>query len=149
MLATRFNRWGPINGFRNEVDRLFTDIFGEAPAAAWASRVGTFPALNIWEDPENVRIEAELPGLKLSDIEVVVDENDLTIKGSRSGGPATESACFHRRERGVGQFSRTLRLPVPIDAEHVSATLSNGVLLVTLPKSPEARPRKIEVKAGK
>ncbi|HRX83422.1 MAG TPA: Hsp20/alpha crystallin family protein [Phycisphaerae bacterium] len=147
MLTTRFNRWNTMNGFRNEVDRLFTDIFGDAPAGALASRVGTFPALNIWEDAEHIRIEAELPGLQLADIEVVVDENDLTIKGSRKA-PETEGVSFHRRERGVGTFSRTVRLPVAIDAEKVEATLNSGVLQVTLPKAPEARPRKIEVKAA-
>ena len=147
MMSTRFNRWNTVNGFRNEVDRLFTDVFGASPVAAVAGRVGGFPALNVWEDAEHVRIEAELPGLKLSDIEVVVDDHDLTIKGNRQVA-AVEGVSFHRRERGVGAFSRTVRLPVAIDAEHVEATLNHGVLQVTLPKAPEARPRKIEVKAA-
>lgn len=147
MLSTRFNRWNTMNGFRNEVDRLFTDVFGDAPALL-AGRAGSFPALNVWEDAEHIRIEAELPGLKLSDIEVVVDDHDLTIKGARQA-PAREGVSFHRRERGVGTFSRTVRLPVAIDAEKVEATLNSGVLLVTLPKAPEARPRKIEVKAAR
>jgi len=148
MLATRFNRWNSVHGFRNEVDRLFTDVFGQAPAAALAGRVGAYPALNIWEDAESIHLEAELPGLTLNDIEVVVDDNDLTIKGSRQA-PKGEGVGYHRRERGVGSFSRTVRLPVAIDADKVSATLNSGVLLVTLPKAPEARPRKIEVKASK
>lgn len=142
MLTMRSNRWSTLNGFRDEVDRLFGEVFSGLPAAGFVS---AYPALNVWEDAEHIRVEAELPGLKLADLEVMINENDLTIRGRRDSDDA-EGVTYHRRERGVGAFSRTIRLPVAIDADHVEATMNQGVLLITLPKAPEARPRKIEIR---
>lgn len=145
MLSTRWSRWDPVSGFRNEVDRLFTGFLAD-PAEAFA-RNGGYPALNVWEDAESVHIEAEVPGLKMSDLEAVVDDNDLTIRGKRVAA-GDKNVSFHRQERGVGAFTRTVRLPIAIDADHVDAKLTHGVLSIKLAKAPEARPRRIEVKAA-
>lgn len=145
MLLRRLNGLDPLLALRGEMDRLFQEFTDEVPLERLTGGRG-FPAMNIWEDAEHLRVEAELPGLKMADLEIFVVGNELTIKGARQG-PARPEANFHRRERGVGSFSRVVRLPVAIEADAVEASLKDGVLLVTMPKAREARPRKIEVKA--
>jgi len=137
-----------INGFpflRNEVERLFGDAFENVPSAFRVIGPRAFPAVNLWEDAENAYAEAELPGLTMNDVEVLVLNDELIIRGERKAS-APEGAAFHRRERNVGRFNRTVQLPVEVNAEQVAATLKDGVLTVKLAKSPAVLPRKIEVK---
>jgi HSP20 family protein len=104
-----------------------------------------FPPLNMWEDEGNLYAECELPGVQMEDLEVTVIGRDLTIKGQRKPHDY-EGAPYHRRERDMGSFHRVVHLPIDIDSSKVNAELQHGVLTMTLPKAPEARPRKIEVK---
>lgn len=134
----------PVVRLRSELDRLFEDCFEGAPAARPFAR-RAFPTLNIWEDNGKLYVEAELPGSRLEDIELYVDGNELTIKGQRQE-IQQEGASFHRRERGVGPFSRVIQLPVEVDAEKVEAALWDGVLTIALPKAQAVLPRRIEVK---
>ncbi len=146
MLALRVNGSHSINRLRSEMDRLFDSAFEGFPRLtrdAWFAP--TSPAVNVWEDTDNVYAEAELPGLKLDDIELLVMGDELTIKGERKD-VCEDEVSYHRKERGAGSFNRVFRLPVGVDAEKVEATLRDGVLTVTMPKADEAKPRKIEVK---
>ena len=144
----RRNGLQTLDRLRNEMDRLFDDcfqpvsVFGQF-AAPWER---AFPNLNVWEDEQNLFAEAEVPGMSMEDMELTVAGNELTIKGKRSRDER-EGVTLHRRERGVGAFTRTLRLPFDIDADKVAATLEHGVLTITLPKPEAAKPRRIEVKA--
>ncbi len=141
------NSYPPAARFRNEMDRLFSDFFGEA---ADGSRGGmaemTFPPLNVWEDDEVYHVEAELPGFKMDDLDISMLGNQITIKGERKNETKNEDATYHRRERTFGSFIRTLRLPGGVELEKASATLSKGVLMLDLPKERAARARRIEVK---
>ena len=106
------------------------------------------PPLNLWADDDNLYVEAELPELELSDLEIVVNgDNQLSIKGERKH-PEQEKGTWHRKERFRGSFSRTGELPQYVDSEKVTAELTHGVLTVTLPKRQEAKARRIEVQAG-
>lgn len=125
---------------RREVGDLFDSFFN-----GHESRARAYPAVNVWEEGDNLFAEAEVPGLSMEDIEVLVVNNELTIKGNRRAA-ADDNPNYHRRERGVGEFCRTLSLPVDIDANKVEATLKNGVLTIRLPKAESARPRKINVR---
>ena len=134
-----------ISRLHDEMNRLFDrwDVNGTRSSAR-----GAYPQLNLWEDDENLYVEAELPGLDLSDLEMyVTNENQLSIKGERKR-PTPGAGTWHRRERGYGEFSRMIELPGFVDSEHVSAKLTDGVLTITLPKRDEGKPRRIEVKAG-
>jgi HSP20 family protein len=128
---------------RNQVENFFGAARGSRPALDPAG----FPALNAWEDADSYYVEAELPGLALEDLEIALTEGDtLSIKGQRKG-PADHGGNWHRRERAFGEFARTLKLPGAVDAEKVEASLKLGVLTVKLPKAPQLKPRRIEVKA--
>jgi len=138
----------PIQQLRDEMDRLVTGVFAN-PAVAGATRFITgrgFPAFNVWEDAENVYAETEVPGVKPNDLDVTVVGNELTVKGTRAEDTAA-GAVYHRRERGRGSFTRVVSLPSEINPGAVQASLSDGVLLLTLPKAEAAKPRKIKVNA--
>jgi HSP20 family protein len=101
--------------------------------------------VNVWADSDKVYAEAELPGMQLEDLEIyVTDENQLTIQGERRQ-LELDKGVWYGQERGFGQFSRTIMLPVKVDADKVEARFEHGVLLVTLPKNEAARPRRISV----
>jgi HSP20 family protein len=145
-------RWEPLGElgyemrrFQQEMDRLLGRWgvgFRLRPGLAVS-----YPAVNLWEDDDFVYAEAELPGLKMANLEITVTgNNQLTIKGKREQ-PAPEKAEWHRQERGFGSFERTIELPVSVDAGKVEARLENGVLTVKMAKAPAAKLRKIPVKA--
>lgn len=139
----------PLGQLRDEVDRLFTEFVGGLPQFNAPSFVGRrgFPALNIWETPDAIHVEAELPGVDASDLEINVVGKELTLKGKRQI-EAKEGETYHRRERAVGAFTRLVKLAVDVNADAVHATLRDGVLEVKLPKAEAAKPRKIAVSVG-
>lgn len=132
-----------MNRLRNELDRVFgTDT------AAWG-RPAAYPPVNVWEDEQSLYVEAELPGMKIDDLEIYVQEGDeLSIKGSRKQ-PELDDGTWRRRERGFGEFSRSFKLSSEVDVDNVSADFVNGVLTVTLPKSEAIKPKKIQVNVAK
>ena len=126
-----------LNWLKRQVDQLWNGALPvERPA---------YPALNLWDDGEAFHAEAELPGFKIEDIDLAVAGAELQIRGRRESH-SKEGWAVHRRERPSGEFARTITFPAEIDADRVEAALKDGVLSITLPKAPSAKPRKIEVK---
>lgn len=145
MLYMNRNHANPFDLLNGNLDRLLQTV---ARPLFDEPTMRPFPALNVWEDGDRLMAEAELPGLRLEDIELLVIGNELTIKGHRPKAAETQGS-IHRQERGVGEFTRTITLPVEIDAEKVEATLKHGVLTVMLPKVEPAKARKIAVRETK
>ena len=153
----------PFGLLRREIDRLFDDfglpdfsfpVLSRFPVLdqtrQWAGVLSTTPAMDLLERDTEYEIQAELPGLDPSDIEVRLSDGMLTIKGEKTTEYAEEDVDFHRRERSYGAFQRMLQLPRGVNADAISAKFESGVLSVHLPKTAEAREkeRKIEVTAG-
>jgi HSP20 family protein len=133
--------WGGLSRLQGEMDRLFEHWVGEPQTLAPAA-----PLVNVWEDEEAFRVEAELPGVKQENLQIeVTQRNVLTISGERQPEPEG-NGTWHRRERGLGRFQRVLTLPAPVEPDKVEAKLENGVLQLVLPKAEEAKPRRIAVK---
>jgi HSP20 family protein len=129
---------------RREMLRTFEALAGDrAPAPAAA---GVFPPINVTQDADRFYVRAEIPGIKANDLEISVLRNRLTISGKREIAKEHERASYHRRERAEGEFSRTLTLPTPVEADRVEARYAEGILTLTLPKAEEAKPRQIVVK---
>ena len=126
----------------SSMDRLFNGFLNEWPNT---DRAAAFPPLNVWEDEQNFFVEAELPGLRMDDLELTMLGDELTIKGERKDSEH-KGAAYHRRERGAGRFTRAIRLPAAVETENIKASLQDGVLSVSLPKAKEAQPHKIQVK---
>ncbi|QEG02640.1 Spore protein SP21 [Stieleria maiorica] len=146
MLATRWDPWTEMNRLSREMDRVFGRR-GTGNEMGRPFAAGSYPALNVWEDDDNLYAEAELPGFNMDELEIYVTGNQLTIKGERRP-PEHGDGTWHRQERGYGKFSRMIEVPGDVDGDKVSAEFKNGVLHITLPKSEAVKPRRIEVKAN-
>lgn len=144
MWSTSWQPMAEMNRLRNEMDRLF----GHAGNGSDPARRMAFPPLNVWEDDDHLYAEAELPGFELDDLEIYVSGgNQLSISGERRQ-PDHQGGAWHRQERAFGKFRRTLELPGDVNSDAVSASFSNGVLTLTMPKAERAKSRRIEVKVG-
>lgn len=132
-----------FDGINRLMEGFFAPMFGGD-----FMRSGTpamFPPLNIWHDDKAVHVEAELPGFRQEDIDVTVQNDELTIRGKREISEVTKDSTVIRRERAAGEFERTIRLPFPVESERATASFTNGVLSLSLPKPAEIQPRKIRV----
>ena len=133
-----------LGTLREEMDRWFHGVLG----APWApERTVTYPPLRLWETEQALIAEFEVPGLSLDALDVEVIGNELTLRGAHAGEKSADSV-YHRRERPVGAFERTVRIPVDVDATRVEAQLKDGVLTINLPKAEAAKPRKIAIRSG-
>jgi HSP20 family protein len=138
-------RWKPANDvdrLRQEVDNLFSSFL--SGPESFFSRV--YPAINFSEKDNNFYVRAELPGMKPENLEISVVEGKLQIGGERKIDVEEQKASYHRREREAGFFRRSITLPAKVDPSKVAASMKNGVLTITLPKSEEVKPKKITVK---
>jgi HSP20 family protein len=137
---------GRLFGLRDDLDRLF-DGFGEWPVASQLLS-GWNPALDLYQDKDNVYVKAELPGMKKEDIDVSLHDGVLSISGERKTEEKHKDAETYRSERFVGRFHRSITLPASVKADSVKAGYKDGILTITLPKSEEAKPKQIEIKVS-
>jgi HSP20 family protein len=105
------------------------------------------PALDVTETKDTVSVKAELPGVEAKDIAVSLEGDVLTIKGEKEQKKEEKDERQHRMERSWGAFMRSVRLPAPVDGSKVTAAFKNGVITVSLPKTPGAKGTTIPVKA--
>jgi HSP20 family protein len=124
--------------------RLFDDFLNRAVNEPAGVRPWT-PAVDIVETENDLTLTADIPGIKLQDIEIRLENGTLTISGERKFESEEKKGAYHRVERSYGAFQRAFALPETLDADKVSATYDSGVLKVTLPKKEIARPRSIKV----
>ncbi|MCW3007885.1 MAG: Hsp20/alpha crystallin family protein, partial [Solirubrobacterales bacterium] len=106
------------------------------------------PAMDLVETDEHFVLRADLPGLRQEDINLELEDRVLTISGERRAGHESREGDYHRIERAVGTFSRSLTLPQGIDADAVQADFDNGVLEVRIPKPQERKPRRLTIGIG-
>ncbi|MGC9453615.1 MAG: Hsp20/alpha crystallin family protein [Phycisphaerae bacterium] len=137
----------PLARLQDEVNDLFGRFFDDWPLAGLSRAGSWFPALDISEREDSVVVQAEIPGMKRDDIDISVQDNHLTISGEKKESEEHKEGEYYHSERRYGTFRREIPLPAGVDADNVDATYRDGVLTVTLPKSEEAKPRKIEIKS--
>ncbi|HEY7502492.1 MAG TPA: Hsp20/alpha crystallin family protein [Gemmatimonadales bacterium] len=107
-----------------------------------------YPACDVFEDKEAVKIVAELPGVKSEDVKLSLENNLLTIRGEKKQEAEERSERVHRYERSYGSFERAFVLPSTVDGDKISAQYQNGVLTILVPKAERARPREIPVRTA-
>ena len=132
---------------QNQMSRLFNEGFGsrgreEEVAAAWA------PPVDIFETPEALTFSVELAGFKNEDLTLRVENGVLTLEGERKFQAETNERNYHRVERSYGKFVRGFTLPSNMNPEKIQASLTDGVLLIALPKKEETKPKTIQIGAG-
>jgi HSP20 family protein len=134
--------WQEMEEASLRLNRLFSQSGSENGTTQWN------PAMNVEETDEALLLSAELPGMTIEDIEIEVKNNVLTVKGEKKDGrEEREDRKYHLWERNFGAFDRTFTLPRGVATEKISAEFKDGILSVQIPKAPEAKSRKISIKA--
>jgi HSP20 family protein len=130
--------------FTQEFDRLFSSLFDGSgrQVQRWV------PAMDLVEADDHFVLKADLPGLGEDDVAIEVQDNVLTISGSREAEHERKEKGWYRLERSYGSFSRSLTLPDGVDADKVEASFDRGVLEVRVPKPEERKPRRISIGAN-
>ncbi len=105
-----------------------------------------YPAYEVWEEKGAIHLRLEMPGLERDDVDITVDNNQLTITGSRPDWSVEGTVLI--RERRVGDYYRLFTLDRTVDTENINAVMTNGILEITLGLAKEAQPRRIQIKTG-
>jgi HSP20 family protein len=141
---------GPLATFREEMDKLVEGFFGGSDFHLFGRRSGTFmPQVDVAVTDKEIKVSVELPGLDDKDIEVSLTKETLTIKGEKKEEKEEKGKDYYRSERSFGSFTRTIPLPVEIDAEKAAASFKKGVLTVNLSKTKQVinETKKVAIKA--
>jgi HSP20 family protein len=133
-------------GLHREIDRLFNEFAQGAGANGAPAKL--IPNIDIAETDKAIEVSAEMPGLERKDIDISIEDDTLTIRGEKKIEEDQKDKNVQHSERTYGVFMRVLQLPPGVDPSSVEATMSNGVLKITIPKPAKPEPKKIEVKDG-
>ena len=150
MAIVRFNPVRDLLDVEREFNRMFSNLgsrFGiakkdgdeEYENAVW------MPLTDIYEDKDNYKIKADLPGIKKSDVKISYSDGELSISGERVQELETKDAKCHRVERTFGRYYRSFTLPKEIKEDKIKAEFKDGQLTVTIPKADEVKPKEIEI----
>jgi len=140
-------RWEPAREMmtlREAMDRLFDDAFTRPLSlnGAWSA-----PAIDMYQTGDDVIVKAALPGLKADDVQITITRDMLTLKGEFKTEDESKEKAWHIREQRWGAFERSLALPTEVKADKARAEFENGVLVITLPKADEVKPKTVTIKA--
>lgn len=147
MSIIRYDPFRDLRTLQEEVNRLFTGNLARAFDDEGIARGAWNPNVDIYENKDQIVLEAELPGMKREDFDLSVENNVITLRGERKFEKKDESDNYHRVERAYGSFLRSFTLPNTVTAEGATAEYNNGVLRVVLPKREETKARRIEIKS--
>jgi HSP20 family protein len=149
-LATSRDTWEPFASLRRDMERVFEDFsrgFGWGPPTV--SGGGVTPRVDVSESDSEIKIEAEMPGVDEKDVEVVLSDGRLTIKGEKKQEKEEKKKDYHMVERSYGSFARSIGLPFSAEPDQVKANFAKGVLTVTVPKPPEVKAKEKKIRIGK
>ena len=147
MNLVTYDPFRELRTLQDELNLVFSSTLGRSGETA-LGRGAWNPNVDIFENKDQIVLEAELPGISPDDVNISIENNVLTIHGERKFEKKDEGENFHRVERSYGSFTRSFTLPPTVSSDNVAATFENGVLRLELAKREEAKPRRIEIKAG-
>ena len=144
-MIDRYEPFGRAMSLRQLMDRLLEDAFvmPRGGGEGWGA-----PSVDVYEEGDNLVVEAQLPGIKPDDIDVHVERGVLTISGRMEAEEERKERNYLLREKRSGRFTRSLQLPASYTADPSEATFEQGVLRLVFPKAEEAKPRRIQIGAG-
>lgn len=137
-------RWDPFRELQREMGRLLEGLDPFHPTR----HVRQFPPINVYDAGDRYVLSAQLPGQSPEDVELTITGETLTIRGERKRPEGVKDDSYRRQERSMGRWARTITLPDRVDSTQVSASFTNGILTVTVPKAESAKPRSIAVTAA-
>jgi len=130
----------PFFSLQREMNRVFDSFFRDfdvAPFSGWDEKINAFsPSIDVKEDEKEILVKAELPGVEEKDLEVLLSDNALTLKGEKK---EEKEENYYHVERRYGSFSRVIPLPEGVDPEKVEASYKNGILTIRLPRKEEVK----------
>lgn len=144
-------QWRPSR-LMEDMERLMEESIANWPLrVTWRRLPGAemawAPALEMYEREDKIVVRTELPGVNKDEIDISMTGDTLTIKGERKASEEVKEEQYHRCELAYGTFSRSITMPVAVDAERIEATYENGILEIHVPKAKEAMPTRIQIKA--
>ena len=139
-------RWYPFHELARVQEEMNRALGEERLLFRAGESVGWTPSCDIYEDGEEIVVRAELAGVEPKDVEIRFENGVLTLKGERALEKEDKRENYHRLELNYGTFTRAFTLPATIDSEKIRADSKHGVLVVHLPKKPEAKPKSIQVR---
>ena len=142
-MLDRHDTYGRAMGLRQVMDRLLEDAFVMPRPGDGQGMSG--PALNVYEENDQLTVEAQLPGLKPEDLDINVEQGVLTISGQTTTQEERKERNYLVREHRTGRFNRSMRLPATYNSDGCTASFENGVLRLVFPKSEAAKPRRIQI----
>src|ERR1700728_1336030 len=134
--AVTFDPFHGLRLFEDAVTRLMSEPRANRP---WS------PSVDIFETEDALTLKADVPEVKIEDIDVRVEHRTLTLGGQRKFAKEENVKGYHRIERSYGEFVRSFAVPSTVDTENVQADYKSGVLTITLPKKEAAKPRQVKV----
>jgi HSP20 family protein len=138
-----------ISSVQDEMSKVFGDVFGSSWLTEEAGKgVVWQPPVDIVEQPDRYVVHVELPGMKLEDIKITHEDNQLVIRGGKTRTEEQQNAAYHRLERVYGTFERSFTLTHAVKSDKIEATYRDGLLEVTVPKAEEAKAREIPIKVA-
>ena len=141
-------RWEPMFELRrvqDDLDRLMDNLIRPFTGSFWPFGEVATPPVDVYEKDGNVIVKAELPGLKVDDINITATEDSISLKGEFKRDEETKREGFYRRERREGKFYRTIPMPVAIKPDKVKAKFKDGVLEITAPEVEGTKPKECKV----
>lgn len=135
----------PRNNFLDEMENMVARLWHNGEDGWFGSH--SMPLVDIAETDSALEMKLDLPGVAPKEIDIQLNGSVLTISGERKEEKEGKSKAYHRMERRIGSFSRTFTLPCPVEEDEVAAAYKSGVLTITLPKTEEAKTRKITIKS--
>ncbi len=144
-------RWNPVRevvSFQDEVNRLFGDVLGRRFTGEEGSTL-LQPPVDVEETSDKYLVHIELPGMKLEEIKITIEDNRLVIRGEKTRLEEKKGATYHRVERLFGSFERAFTLTHAVKSDKVDAIYKDGVLEITVPKAEEAKAREIPIKVAR
>lgn len=143
-------RYGPFEDLSTDMERMFDTMLGRTFGTmlrTGGNNEKFMPTVDVAESPQGFEISVDLPGIKPEDVKVELQDGHLVVSGNRDCTNERKDKDFHCVERASGSFLRAIALPADVDSEKIDAQYEHGVLRVTLPKSPKAQPKKIQIRS--
>ena len=138
-------KWTP---FFPEFDDLEKEMSSMLPAVR-GSQFGFTPAVDMYEDQDNIVVETQLGGIDPAKVDVAIENNILTIKGESEKKSEVEDKNYYRKEIRRGSFYRSIPLPAKVDGDKAKAVNEDGILKITVPKMTETKPKTIKIENKK
>jgi HSP20 family protein len=140
----RKNNWSPLMELRQEVDRLFEDVW-KSPSEALHTSQTWYPACDVSENGDHYLLTVEMAGIPKDQVQIEAIDNQLVISGERKVEDKKQEKGLFYSERHYGKFQRTFALPKGLETEKIEANYQDGVLQILIPKAEAAKSRKIKI----